>query len=81
MSDYFSQSAIDKVRLGIDNNRLTALLCAVLDAQGGAVLLTKEQAERVWEGASINYAKIPGGGISIKLVPRKEPPPIRQREV
>lgn len=80
MSEFpFSRASIDKVKLGIDNNRLTALLCAVLDSQGGTVLLTKDQAERVWEGASIDYAQVPGGGIRVKLVPQN--PPIRQGEV
>lgn len=62
-----SRASIDKIKLGVDNNRLTALLCAILAHQGGSVTLTKEQAERLWEGASLEYEATPDGGITITL--------------
>lgn len=62
-------AGVQNVRLGIDNNRLSALLCAVLDAQGGSVTLTREQSEKVWEGASLGYETTPDGGVVLTLKP------------
>jgi hypothetical protein len=64
----------EKVRLGVDNNRLSSLLCAILDAVG-EVTLTKEQAERVWEGRELHFREDPDGGITLSLKP------IREKEV
>jgi hypothetical protein len=62
-----SRESIDKIRLGIDNNRLSSLLAAILDAVGGEVTLTKQQAEREWESPRVDYEATPDGGIKISL--------------
>lgn len=59
---------LDKVRLGVDNNRLSALLCAVLESQGGHCVVPPDIAEKVYEGYSLDYKQIPGGAIRVKLV-------------
>lgn len=64
-----SRASLRSVRLGIDNNRLSALLCAVLDAQGGSVTLTKAQSEKVWEGARLHYETFPDGSMTLTLEP------------
>lgn len=73
----FKLPDLDKVRMGIDNQRLSALLCAILDACG-PIRLTKEQAEATHEGATLEYKRYPDGGIRITLVPKpSESSPIR----
>ena len=66
--DLFTREGFDRVKLGIDNNRLSSLLCAILDATG-PVLLTKEQAERIWEGRELQYESTSEEGILISLKP------------
>lgn len=55
------------VRLGVDNNRLSALVAALLDHAGGEVTLTKEEAERIWASPKIKYVRTPTGGLSLAL--------------
>lgn len=58
---------IDKVRMGIQNNQLTALLCAVLDSLGGSHTLTPEQATRVHEGRELKLEERPDGSLTVSL--------------
>lgn len=55
------------IKLGVDNNRMTALVAALIDAGGGEVTLTKEQSERVWDSPKIKYVRTPTGGLSLSL--------------
>lgn len=57
-----------RIKTAIDNNRLSALLCAILDAVG-PVTLTEEQASKVWEGRELQYETSPMGEITIALKP------------
>lgn len=64
------------IKLGVDNNRLTALICALIDAAGGSVTLTKAQVDRVWIKPEILYVKGPNGSLVLSLkdyTPTPEP--------
>lgn len=56
----------DRIRLGMDNMRLTALLCSILDAVG-PVTLTREQAEREWVGGRLKSEGHPDGSLTLSL--------------
>jgi len=55
------------VKLGVDNNRMTALVAALLDHAGGSVTLTKEESERIWNSPKLKYVRTPEGGLSLAL--------------
>jgi len=67
MKDFFD---LDKVRLGVDNNRLSALLCAVLQTHGGFTIIPKDISERVFEGYTLGYEQLEGGAVKVSLIPR-----------
>lgn len=56
------------IRLGMEYQKVTALLCAVIDAQG-QVTLTKEQAEKEWGGARLYSRNNPDGSLTLSLAP------------
>jgi len=58
----------DKMRLGMDNKKLSAIICAILDSQGGGVTISAECADTVWEKASLQYTQMEDGGLLIMLV-------------
>jgi hypothetical protein len=58
---------LDKTRLAVDNKRLSALVCALLDSQGGSVTIPKAIAEKVWENASLHYMEADNGDLMIAL--------------
>lgn len=61
------------MKLGVDNNRLSALIAAILDAAGGTVTLTKEQSEKVWKDPQIHYRRRADGGLTLSLSAVPEP--------
>jgi hypothetical protein len=63
---------LDKARLAVDNKRLSALICALLDSQGGTVTIPKEIAEKVWEKADLHYMGADNGDLMIALGPGAE---------
>lgn len=65
---------LNAVKLGVENNRLTALVCALIDAAGGEVTLSKEQSEKVWKNPKIKYVRTPTGGVSLALEGQVQPP-------
>jgi hypothetical protein len=70
MSDFFNS-----IRLGMDNNRLSSLLIAIL-TKTGPVTLTREEAAKEQSGGQLHYAEDPATGeLTISLEP------IREREV
>jgi hypothetical protein len=60
---------LDKARLGVDNKRLSALLCAILDSQGGSITIPKDIASIVYEKASLQYMAADNGDLMVILVP------------
>lgn len=60
---------LDKARLGVDNKRLSALICAILDSQGGSVTIPKDIASTVYEKASLQYMAADNGDLMVILVP------------
>jgi len=58
---------IGKIQMGMQVNQLSALLVAVLDAQGGSVTLTPEQVTKVHEGAKLNYESHTDGSLTLSL--------------
>jgi hypothetical protein len=58
---------LDKARLAVDNKRLSALVCALLDSQGGSVTIPKAIAEKVWENANLHYMEADNGDLMIAL--------------
>jgi hypothetical protein len=62
------------IKLGVDNNRLSALLAALLDAAGGSVTLTQAQTERVWNDPRIHYRRTADGGLILSLSGTPEEP-------
>lgn len=65
MSEIFEN--LDQVSLAYNYQRVSALLCAVLSQLGGSVILSKEESEKTWEGASLAFDQLPGGPIKISL--------------
>ena len=60
---------LDKARLGVDNKRLSALLCAILDSQGGSITIPQDIASTVYEKASLQYMAADNGDLMVILVP------------
>jgi len=59
----------DKARLGLDNKRLSALICALLDSQGGSVTIPADTASKVWEKAALQFMEADNGDLMLILVP------------
>lgn len=58
----------DRARLGIDNKRLSALICALLKSQGGVMTIPGSIANIEWERATLNYYETPEGDVVVTLV-------------
>lgn len=73
MSDNRMQSTplfnfdLDKARLGVDNKRLSALICAILESQGGSVTIPADVASTVWENATLRYMEADNGDLMLIL--------------
>lgn len=61
----------DKARLGIDNKRLSALVCALIKSQGGVATIPKSIANIEWSRATLNYYETPEGDVVVTLVEDK----------
>jgi hypothetical protein len=67
VTDFFP--SLDKMKLGMENKRLSSLLAAILDAVG-PVRLSKEEAEKVQpEGRELLITEMDDGGLVIGLKP------------
>lgn len=58
---------LDKVKLAVDNKRLSALICALLQAQGGTATIPKDISEMIWEKANLRYLETDEGDLLIAL--------------
>jgi hypothetical protein len=67
--DKISLFDFDKARLGLDNKRLSALICALLDSQGGSVTIPADMASKVWEKAALQFMEADNGDLMLILVP------------
>lgn len=73
MSDNKMQSTplfnldLDKARLGVDNKRLSALICAILKSQGGSVTIPADVASIIWERATLRYMGADNGDLMLML--------------
>lgn len=65
----FNFSDLDKARLGVDNKRLSALICALLDSQGGSVTIPASIASRIYENAALQFTEADNGDLMLILVP------------
>lgn len=57
----------EKVRLAMDNQRVTTLLIAVLVAQGNEVIVPKDIAEKTYRGAKLTHEVRLNGDLHLKV--------------
>ena len=58
---------LDKARLAVDNKRLSALVCALIDSQGGTATIPADIASKVWEKANLRFAEADNGDLLLAL--------------
>ena len=69
---------LDRIRLATENQRLTALLCALLSR--GPITLSPAELDEVWVNPKLHYQGNPDGSLTLSLEGERSSKPADEEE-